>query len=176
MAPHDLWVMLFSLPDRLGVQREGLSGAPYLAAEPAGEGGIGLVEQGNPGNTHDLWRSIPQGLLQGAVPRGRLLQPTGDVAQSLRQLAGLDLLITVDTSWAHMAGALGVPCWLLLSPVKTDWRWLPKADYTPWYRSLRLFWQPAPGDWAAAIAEVKRALSSPSGGGGPRSGGGGFRP
>ena len=66
----------------------------------------------------------------------------------------------VDTSWAHMAGALGVPCWLLLPAERADWRWLPRAERTPWYDSLRLFWQQSPGDWSGPIGEVVARLES----------------
>jgi tetratricopeptide (TPR) repeat protein len=72
----------------------------------------------------------------------------------------LDLVITVDTSVAHLAGALGVPVWTLLG-LGTDWRWLLERTRTPWYPTMRLFRQRAPGDWrglAAVVAEELRAL------------------
>jgi hypothetical protein len=155
----DYWVLVGSLPRRLGVTPETLSGAPYLTASRAGPGGVGLVGQGNPLNPVDRARSIPAPLLQQAVPEGRLLLPAGDVQDSLEQVAGLDLLITVDTSWAHMAGALGVSCWVLLPYQNLDWRWLRERADTPWYDSVRLFRQRAPGDWAAVLADVRRALT-----------------
>ncbi len=157
---HDCWTLLFSLPHRLRVTREGLCGAPYLIAEPRRRGGIGIVERGHPDNPRDADRSIPDGLLRRALPEAALLAPEGDLQDSLARVAGLDLLVTVDTSWAHMAGALGVPCWLLLPAERADWRWLPAAERTPWYDSLRLFWQQAPGDWSHPIGEVWARLAA----------------
>jgi hypothetical protein len=154
----DCWLRMLSLPYRLGLDLKDISGAPYLSAKPLPQGGIGLVEQGNPKNPRDQVRSLPAGLLQSSVPDGRLLEPAGDVYDSLCRIAGLELLITVDTSWAHMAGALGAPCWVLLPFSELDWRWLRGRSDSPWYDSLRLFRQPAPGDWASVIAQVRAAL------------------
>lgn len=72
-------------------------------------------------------------------------------------IAQLDLVVTVDTLAAHLAGALNIPCFLLLQ-YAADWRWMVDRDDSPWYPSLRLFRQPAPGDWAAAVSELDRAL------------------
>jgi ADP-heptose:LPS heptosyltransferase len=72
-------------------------------------------------------------------------------------MAELDLIITVDTSIAHLAGALGRPFWLLLS-YAPDWRWLLDRDDSPWYPTARLFRQPAPGDWGSVVAQVREAL------------------
>lgn len=158
---HDCWVTLWSIPYRLGLRLEDVSGEPYLRALPEGRGGIGLVERGSPTNARDPERSLPEGLLQSAVPQGTVLQPAGDAYDSLCRLAALDLLITVDTSWAHMAGALGVPCWVLLPYRNLDWRWMRERSDSPWYRSLRLFRQTAPGEWGPVLAEVSEALRAP---------------
>ncbi len=70
----------------------------------------------------------------------------------------MDLVITVDTLAAHLAGALGVPCWLLLQH-RADWRWMCRRADSPWYPSLRLMRQPAPGDWAGLLAGVTDELA-----------------
>jgi hypothetical protein len=72
-------------------------------------------------------------------------------------IAGLDLVITSDTAIAHLAGALGRPCWLALHHAP-DWRWLLERDDSPWYPSLRLFRQDSPGDWAGVIRRMAAAL------------------
>jgi hypothetical protein len=71
----------------------------------------------------------------------------------------LDLVITVDTLAAHMAGALGKPAWVLLG-YAADWRWMTKRDDSPWYPSLRLFRQAIPGDWEGVINCVQRELET----------------
>ena len=75
-------------------------------------------------------------------------------AQFIRQL---DLVITIDTAVAHLAGTLGKPTWLLL-PFGSEWRWLENRDDSPWYPSMRLFRQPKPGDWVTVLSTVKEAL------------------
>ena len=75
-------------------------------------------------------------------------------AQFIRQL---DLVITIDTAVAHLAGTLGKPTWLLL-PFGSEWRWLEHRDDCPWYPSMRLFRQPKPGDWVTVLSTVKEAL------------------
>jgi tetratricopeptide (TPR) repeat protein len=74
------------------------------------------------------------------------------------QIAAMDLVITVDNSTAHLAGALGVPVWVLL-PFAPDWRWLLQREDCPWYPTMRLFRQTKPGDWLSVVEKVKQALA-----------------
>jgi hypothetical protein len=80
-----------------------------------------------------------------------------DVAAAAGRVRALDLVLTVDTMMAHLAGALGVPVWTML-PEPADWRWMEGHDTSPWYPTMRLFRQPTPGDWPAVIARGRDAL------------------
>jgi hypothetical protein len=94
------------------------------------------------------------------VAAGRLIDPTarlGDFADTAGLMANLDLVITVDTAVAHLAGALGRPVWVM-SRFDGCWRWLRDRDDSPWYPGLRLFRQAAPGDWPGVVAGVAEAL------------------
>lgn len=81
----------------------------------------------------------------------------GDFADTAAIIGNLDLVIAVDTSIAHLAGAMGKPVWLLL-PFVPDWRWLLDRDDSPWYPGMRLFHQSSPGDWAGVLRRVADAL------------------
>ncbi|WP_373990761.1 tetratricopeptide repeat protein [Duganella sp. BuS-21] len=82
----------------------------------------------------------------------------GDFADTAAVIANLDLVISTDSAVAHLAGAMGKPCWLLLPDYRCDWRWMAERDDTPWYPSMRLFRQPRGGGWAPVIADVAVAL------------------
>jgi hypothetical protein len=82
-----------------------------------------------------------------------------NIVEEAMELQRLDLLITVDTLSAHLAGALGVRTWTLL-PAEADWRWMIDRDDTPWYPTMRLFRQPRPGDWCSVIQQVRAAVQS----------------
>ncbi len=94
--------------------------------------------------------------LEATLPDLGRLQP--DLYEAARVLAGLDLLITVDTAACHLAGALGVPVWLLLAWVP-DWRWGMTGVKTSWYPSMRLFRQRERDAWQSVIGEVRTALA-----------------
>ena len=83
-----------------------------------------------------------------------------DFADTAAIIASLDLVISVCTSVAHLAGAMGKPVWTML-PEPADWRWMEGRDDTPWYPTMRLFRQPAQGDWAAVVARGRRSARSP---------------
>jgi tetratricopeptide (TPR) repeat protein len=80
-----------------------------------------------------------------------------DFSDTASLIAELDLVITVDTATAHLAGALGKPVFILL-PFDSDWRWLIGREDSPWYKSARLFRQSSPGDWDTVIHSVHEAL------------------
>ena len=82
-----------------------------------------------------------------------------DFADTAALVEALDLVISVDTAVAHLAGALGRPVWLL-NRYDTDWRWMLDRDDSPWYPSLRQFRQPSFGDWQTVIGQVRDALQS----------------
>lgn len=147
---------------------------------------VGLVWRGNPNFENDDQRSLPHldllaplGQVPGvsfislqkgrgedealAPPVGLSLLPLGsevqDFADTAALITQLDLVITVDTAVAHLAGALGKPCWVLLPEYKTDWRWLTEREDTDWYPGvMRLFKQPTMGDWDSVIDRVRDEL------------------
>src|SRR5262249_35827073 len=73
-------------------------------------------------------------------------------------MSQLDLVITSDTAVAHLAGALGIPVWVVLSAV-ADWRWLREREDSPWYPSMRLYRQKRLGDWAEVLERVAEAAA-----------------
>ncbi len=93
----------------------------------------------------------------------RLLRIDGvdEPLSTARVMLALDLVITVDTMTAHLAGALGVPAFTLL-PFEHDWRWMDERRDSPWYPSMRLFRQPRAGDWDSVVDEVRYAVPAMS--------------
>jgi 2-polyprenyl-6-hydroxyphenyl methylase/3-demethylubiquinone-9 3-methyltransferase len=85
-----------------------------------------------------------------------------DFADTAAVLANLDVVITVDTSVAHLAGAMGKPVWVLL-PFSPDWRWMLERSDSPWYPSMRLFRQTEPGAWGAVLEQVAAELAALAG-------------
>ena len=148
---------------------------------------VGLVWAGGTGHLNDKMRSIPLPrflpLLQvadcdffslqvgpragdlAALPAGVSVTDIGsrirDFADTAAVMRQLDLIISVDTAPLHLAGALACPAWALL-PYAPDWRWLLDRADTPWYPTMRLFRQPALGDWESVIVKVVKALQDGS--------------
>jgi thioredoxin-like negative regulator of GroEL len=156
--------------------------APLLTAA-SGDLKVGLVWKGNPRFENDAARSLPglaalapllrvpgirwyslqKGPDEGGVGRGvtDLAPAIEDFADTAALIAGLDLVVTVDTACAHLAGALGKPCWVLLPAWMPDWRWLADRTDTPWYpRVMRLFRQRRDGAWDEVVREVAAALAA----------------
>jgi tetratricopeptide (TPR) repeat protein len=144
---------------------------------------VGLVWTGDTANQRNPYKSIPLDALAvlGAVRGVRfyalqkgpfalgdtsclggmdivdLAPDIADFADTAAIIDSLDLVISICTSVAHLAGALGKPVWTLL-PEPADWRWLVNRSDTPWYPTMRLFRQPKQGDWRSALDAVKREL------------------
>lgn len=153
---------------------------------PPGTRRIGVVWAGRPTHNNDRNRSmsltafapiaaldrislvsLQKGPAQRAVAdyfdRAPLLNLGAEIADFVDTMAiieALDLVVTVDTAVAHLAGAMGKPVWILL-PYAPDWRWLLERSDSPWYPTARLFRQPSPGDWGSVIRRVGEALCAP---------------
>ncbi len=93
----------------------------------------------------------------GRAPLVALGPEITDYADTMAILEELDLLVTVDTSVGHLAGAMARPVWIML-PYAPDWRWLLGREDSPWYPSARLFRQPSPGDWASTVSRLAADL------------------
>jgi hypothetical protein len=154
---------------------------------PQGGFRIGIVWQGNPKGAVDRGRSVPlrafeplarvdgvtlislqknHGLEQLAdLPKGMVVETLPDdfdagpdaFLDTCAVMRSLDLVISSDTSAAHIAGALGLPGWIVLKH-RPDWRWLLEREDSPWYPTLRLFRQASAGDWTSAFSAMENAL------------------
>ncbi len=82
-----------------------------------------------------------------------------DFAEAASVLTQLDLLITIDAPLAHLAGAMGLPAWVML-PHSADWRWMMQRSDSPWYPSLRLFRQSEPGEWGPVMSQIRTSLGA----------------
>jgi hypothetical protein len=104
------------------------------------------------------WISFQRGF-EGDLPQNvEKVGNPNDFSETARILQTVDLVITVDTALAHLAGSLGVPTWILL-PFAADWRWGLTSETSPWYPSVRLFRQESPGDWKPVITRIVSLLS-----------------
>ncbi|MBF0283102.1 MAG: FkbM family methyltransferase [Magnetococcales bacterium] len=147
---------------------------------------VGLVWRGSPNHNNDANRSLPpeallplfqipgvrffslqkerggEGLAIFARAGARIVDWTAgleDFTDTAALMSHLDLVIAVDTSVVHLAGAMGRPAWVML-PYRSDWRWLLNRSDSPWHPSLRLFRQPRPGDWEAVLRQVGEELAA----------------
>ncbi len=185
LPEFDLQCPLMSLPQAFGTTLASIPPiVPYFSSEDDGASRrtaalrVGLVWAGNPKHQRDRLRSIPFALL------GPLLEQPGvafvslqkdtvgeaamlphpvaeakDFLDTARIVSELDLVITVDTSVAHLAGAMGKPVWVLIAS-SPDWRWGLGTEATPWYPTMRLFRQPLGECWDSTIARMTAELAA----------------
>lgn len=165
LGEFDAWCLAGSLPRLLG--------APFaipaplaVSATPSEIRGVGVMTAGSPEHVNDAHRSMPADAAARllAMPGAVSLKPEDTGARDFQDtadiIAGLDLVVTVDTSVAHLAGSLGKPTFVLLAARGQDWRWLLKRQDSPWYPSVRLFRQSTPGDWNSLLDEVLPAVAA----------------
>ena len=152
---------------------------------PAGLKRIGVVWAGRPTHKNDWKRSMTLAALApvtaldgialvvlqkgpeqtqagayfGRAPLVHLSTEVEDFDDTMAIMAGLDLVLTVDTSVAHLAGAMGLPVWIML-PWCAEWRWLKDRPDSPWYPTARLFRQPGPNDWLGVSEQIAAALGA----------------
>jgi Flp pilus assembly protein TadD len=139
----------------------------------------GLVWAGNPAHKNDRNRSLPPDVLQplgeiagvrfislqkdfsGPLPAGAMdiSADLPDFSDSAAAISQMDLVISADTSIAHLAGALGKPVWTMI-PFGPDWRWMIGREDSPWYPTMRLFRQTQRGDWAGVVQRISKELKS----------------
>ena len=167
-------------PGRVAYWRERLD-----ASLPRGLRRIGLAWTGRPTHPNDRRRSMALAQLAGLgsagaaafvslqkpmpardIPSLPLFPGMTDLSQDLEDfgetaalIENLDLVITVDTSMGHLAGALGKPAWILI-PKAADWRWLLEREDSPWYPTVRLFRQQKPGAWEGPLQRLRAALAA----------------
>lgn len=158
--------------------------APDAATQvlPEGRPKIGVVWAGTPLHKHDAKRSISLNVFKELFNESAcrfysfnrdkrdgdeaLLASCGVVdlaprlnnfADTSRLMGQMDLIVTCDTSTAHLAGGMGIKVWTLL-PFAPDWRWMLEREDTPWYPTMRLFRQKKPRDWEEVVSRVRRRL------------------
>jgi tetratricopeptide (TPR) repeat protein len=167
----------------LHVASQRVEAARRRIGEQAGRRKVGLVWAGSPWNKNDRNRSIrlaelaplaglagtawfslqrgPQAAELWSAPQGLTLtnleKDRGDLTDTAAAILCLDLVIAVDTMIAHLAGALARPVWVL-QPFAPDYRWLLHREDSPWYPTMRLFRQPAPGQWQPVIERIVKEL------------------
>jgi hypothetical protein len=152
VPPCDAWCFIGSLPRLTGE----FPTAPYLPGERGGEG-VGLMLRGNPNIVGSLERSLTPDAMAPLLALGRSLHPddtaAGDFQATADLIRPLARVISVDTSVAHLAAAMGKDTHILL-PHRPDWRWGREGETTPWYPTARLLRQTTAGDWGSVVAAV----------------------
>jgi len=182
--PFDAHINAMSLFHVLGINRDSVASSPYVP-KPAdaidyGPGRhVGIVWKGSSEYVNNIWRSarldewrelieVPgvtfHALQVGGEDEALLFPqvkqypaPPADWVDTARRMANLDLIVSIDTGPAHLAGAMGLPLYLVL-PFSGEWRWGTDPDCTLWYPSARLFRMQRDGDWQGVIHRVAKAL------------------
>lgn len=178
VAPeHDCHLPMMSLPLVFGTTLSNVPPpAPFSVATasiPIEPGRIGVCWKGSATHANDRTRSMSidamrplfriPGYTWASLQYGEHVHnledlPEGDYLETARAIARCELVITVDTSIAHLAGSMGIPTWVLL-PYVAEWRWLLDRDDSPWYPSATLWRQSADCDWSDVIRRVSLMLS-----------------
>ena len=184
--PRVLGTTLATIPDRVPyLAADPALVAAWRARRPAkARLRAGLAWAGSAAHTNDAQRSIPLQMLgplldlDGVSFVSLQKEPRPGNAEFLRAhpqienvaadlhdyrdtaaaIASLDLVVTIDTSIAHLAGALAAPVWIML-PFASDWRWLDGRNDSPWYPTARLFRQPRMADWPSVVTAVRAAMA-----------------
>lgn len=185
--PRILDITLETLPKQAAYLSAPNSAARIIAPAKAGQLNVGLVWAGNPRHVNDAsrslrlaeftrWFALPtinfHSLQTGPAIRqlddlpsrekiNNLSGQLVDFSATARVIESLDLIISVDTAVAHLAGAMGKPIWLLVS-FSNDWRWGEGTEVSPWYPTMRIFRQPKLGNWSEPIAQIADLLAKTS--------------
>ena len=189
LPEFDVYLPLMSLPRVFATTCETIPPPLVLqvadAPRPAPGCRVGLVWAGNPKHSRDRLRSLSLATLKPLArvpgitfaslqtgPAAAQIEEHGaafcfaedcshvrDFADTAEIIAGLDLVISIDSAVAHLAGSLGKPVWMLLANVP-DWRWGFAGSATSWYPTMKLFRQAGPGDWSSVVAEIADQLGS----------------
>lgn len=191
LPAFDTYSLLMSLPLAFGTRLDTIpADIPYVVAPPAlapaspGRPRIGLAWAGRPTHVNDRNRSLALAALApllGADAEFHALQKDipghdraalarlnvvthelGDFFDTARLIAAMDMVVSVDTAVAHLAGAMAKPVHILL-PFTADFRWLLGRSDSPWYPTARLYRQHRPGDWSRAVDDVAAAIKNPGG-------------
>ncbi|MDR6625678.1 tetratricopeptide repeat protein [Caulobacter segnis] len=172
LPKQDYWTTTSDLVGLLRADGDRVSSPPYIRAKhPRYGGGVGLVTSGNSSQGNDRFRSLGENdasTLRSILGRPISLLPadTGasDFLETADIVAGLDLVVTVDTAAAHLAGAMGKPVWILIPEPAAHWPWSRGTDKTPWYETARLFRSSQDGSWSETLERLRLAFNKWSSG------------
>ncbi|MBS0363616.1 MAG: tetratricopeptide repeat protein [Proteobacteria bacterium] len=164
-APADVWTYLGSIPHWLGLTPADAP-APYLSRPARPEAGIGLMLDGGTltgNNPHRLPPPDAAQAIRGLADFTDLAPEASgaaDFADTADLIAGLSRVVTVDTSVAHLAGALGKPVIVLMARPAIDWHSHWADDRSDWYAAMRTIRQPATGDWGSVVEALRPRLAT----------------